>query len=311
MTKEFSKIPERIKAISDNSSYSIKTERILLSILVTFVLPTFVAIWAGVFKDLLSDNIGWWWAVLVAAILCQFLFSIILLSRKNLINDTYYYARQLLDQVDDLESEKDNLLNDVKYYTINLKLQNYWAISTSHLLAENVQEEAIDTTLKRYVDNLFSPVISHLGGNLFGYIHNEKWNYVIYFYDKNGETLNSFWRVKSPNHTSSGDGRSWKIGQGHVGQAFDRREAIITSDATEEKVRNLSEAPKRKQESYDRETYASFVAIPIMKDNHEPIGVLVVTSDVRNRFDKFNSQILQSASTFIYNAWAVLHKRRV
>jgi len=310
VTKKISSLPGKIKDISDQNIYSIQTERISLSILATFVLPTFIAIWAGVFKGLLSDNTGWWWVVLVGAILCQLFLSIILLSRKNLINDTYYYARQLLDQVGDLKRQNDSLSDVLTYYTTTSKLQRYWAILASYLIDQNVEEDSIDKKLREYVGEMFNPVISDLGGNLFGYIHDEKWNYVLYLYEKNNTNLVSFWRAKSPNHPSGEMGRSWKTGEGHVGQAFGKRKAVITSDATEERVRDLSEAPTRKQEGYDKETYVSFAAIPVMKDADEPIGVLVVTSNIKNRFDKFNSQILQNASTFIYNAWAELQKRR-
>lgn len=311
MEKELLSIPEKIRDISNKGSYSVKKERISLSLIVTFVLPTFIALWIGIFKEFLSENSGWWWGILVVLILCQLALSLILLSRKNLLADTYYYSRKLLDQIEELDREKGKKIEELEYYAISSKIQRYWAISESYLFSQDIDESEIDNELKKYFTKIFLPFTTKLGETLFGYTHHEQWNHAIYFYDSEDSKLHPFWREKSLNHPSIGIGRSWAMGQGHVGLAFDKREAIITSNAMEEKIRSLAAAPKRTRKDYDGNAYISFAAIPIMLDDDEPIGVLVATSNIKNRFTKANAQILLSSSSFVFNAWSELHKSRV
>lgn len=115
----------------------------------------------------------------------------------------------------------------------------------------------------------------------------------VYIYSKERDLLIPVWRKRSECHPSSGAGRSWGRGQGHVGKAFVDRKPIVTGDAGHPDVKQLCGAPASLEAEYDQLAYRSFASVPILAATQEsPYGVLVATSDVVDRFDDVSSQLL-------------------
>src|SRR5690606_30597181 len=82
-------------------------------------------------------------------------------------------------------------------------------------------------------------------------------------------------------------------GQGHVGKAFADYKPIITGDASHPDVIQLCGAPVDKERSNDFDVYRSFASIPIgLNGDDLPYGVLVATSNVKDRFDQDSAVLL-------------------
>jgi hypothetical protein len=65
----------------------------------------------------------------------------------------------------------------------------------------------------------------------FGCGGSELWNFAIYLWKDGQKCLVPIWRMKHPKHPSTGFGRKWLDGEGHVGHAYHGRIPIITPDA--------------------------------------------------------------------------------
>jgi hypothetical protein len=128
----------------------------------------------------------------------------------------------------------------------------------------------------------------------------EMWNFAVYVYSKERNSLEPIWRRKHRNHPSSAEGRCWVPGQGHVGKAFVDNELKITGDATHEKVAAMMRPPANNMRSYDHTVYRSFASIPFGDDGDgDPCGVLVATSDHVDRFNDTNAEILRQAAAVL------------
>jgi hypothetical protein len=122
---------------------------------------------------------------------------------------------------------------------------------------------------------------------LFSFAPSEKWSFTV-FRANEAENLMPVERVASASHPRKATlPRSWRAGEGHVGQAFQKRQMIITSDATSQEVAALFRANGSNERPGDDNLYRSYVSAPfgLAADDRKPLGVLVVTSDVPGRFD--------------------------
>jgi hypothetical protein len=122
---------------------------------------------------------------------------------------------------------------------------------------------------------------------LFSFAPSEKWSFTVFRADDVGN-LTPVKRVASASHPRKvSRPRSWRTGEGHVGQAFQKRQMIITVDATAQEVAALFRASGSNERPGDDELYRSYVSAPfgLTADDRKPLGVLVVTSDVPGRFD--------------------------
>jgi GAF domain len=101
---------------------------------------------------------------------------------------------------------------------------------------------------------------------------------------------------------------SGAAGRGHVGFAFANNRPIITEDSRNPDVKNLVSASEDHSRDYDESVYISFASIPIgpVKDQQEPLGVLVATSDRPQRFSSENSRIIAHAALALANALTVM-----
>ena len=155
--------------------------------------------------------------------------------------------------------------------------------------------------LEAAVGSICSPLVNE-GELLFGFGGSEKWNFACYLYSAQDDLLVPIWRERARTHPSTGIGRKWGRGQGHVGKTFVDAQTIITGDALHADVAQLCSAPKELEVEYDNTAYRSFVSVPIgplLATCNRPYGVLVGTSDREKRFDKENSAILEHAASVI------------
>lgn len=145
----------------------------------------------------------------------------------------------------------------------------------------------------------------------FGITEDEMWNFVLY--TKEGTQLIPKVRVLSPSHTSyqkfiDGDnGRQWKSGEGHTGKCYKDGRTILISDYSEQSAQHLVDGvPPNKQCDTDKETYVSFVAVPLkFKEKQKPMGVFVATTNIKNRFTDDNKSIIEGVARALSTVYAL------
>lgn len=81
-----------------------------------------------------------------------------------------------------------------------------------------------------------------------------------------------------------GEHRSWKVGEGHVGKAFELQRELICGDSSAPDIKPWISASPANFDGRDDERYVSLAAVPIGVNADEPVGVLIVTSNVAMRF---------------------------
>jgi hypothetical protein len=155
------------------------------------------------------------------------------------------------------------------------------------------------TELKEAVGIICDEIVENRN-EYFAFGRKELWNFAFYLWDDNQQLLVPIWRNKHPKHPSTTIGRCWRDGQGHVGHAFRRTEALITPDALSNDVRNFILADDNEQMPYDDFAYRSYASQPVKWSSRErPFGVLVATSDRPGRFDQTNALVLLHASAVL------------
>jgi hypothetical protein len=120
---------------------------------------------------------------------------------------------------------------------------------------------------------------------LFG-MGDELWNFSVYLWREDLGLLECVACRRPTRSDEDAPHRSWRPGEGHVGQAFQMKRALICADSTDLNVRGFFDAPEDKRTSYDDAMrYRSLAAIPFaLPGQDEPMGVVVATSDVAERF---------------------------
>jgi hypothetical protein len=81
-----------------------------------------------------------------------------------------------------------------------------------------------------------------------------------------------------------GDHRRWKVGEGHVGKAFELQRELICGNSSAPDIKPWISASPSNFDERDDDRYVSLAAVPIAVNVDEPIGVLIVTSNVPMRF---------------------------
>ncbi len=120
---------------------------------------------------------------------------------------------------------------------------------------------------------------------LFG-MGDELWNFSVYLWREERRQLECVACRRPTRSDEDAPHRNWKPGEGHIGQAFQMKRALICADSTDLNVRGFFDAPEDKRTSYDDTLrYRSLAAIPFaLPGQEEPMGVVVATSDVAGRF---------------------------
>lgn len=280
---------KEIKRNARREIKGLKRIKVGINLITYFLIPFLIAVTVGYKIELEEASVSLYNTLLFTEILVQILFGILLLFLdNNLAVEAYFYSNDLKKENKYLRTENQDLRKRIEYLVLlENTIQAFREIELQHLHKN-------DDDLVSFIKIAFSLIIN-ISDRLFEFKPNELWNFAVYIYKHETQTLQSVWREKHRNHPSKGEPRTWKPGQGHVGKAFSDGTAKITGDALDPNVANLMSPPNSLMRNYDSKAYRSFASIPIVLENDQELvyGVLVATSDEVNRFNKFNCLILQ------------------
>jgi len=141
-----------------------------------------------------------------------------------------------------------------------------------------IQVLAGTTTLDQALHVLLELVTNHRG-RLLGYGDRDHHNFVLYL--REGDALKQRARLCHP--AIPRHGRSWQVGQGHVGLAVERKMLMTGGD-----IRHTSAWVPSRERPTDRTYYVSAVSVPFSfrTSVEDPEAVLIATS---SRLDHFRS----------------------
>lgn len=113
----------------------------------------------------------------------------------------------------------------------------------------------------------------------------ERWTFAVYSWDGAANVLKCRATRRWSRESEEQPHREWPSGVGHVGIAFQNQEELVCEDAQDPNVAGFLKAPPHLYREYDPDLYRSLASLPIMiGDRKGPLGVLVATSDVVERF---------------------------
>lgn len=164
-----------------------------------------------------------------------------------------------------------------------------WASACSTLIERKCRNETLDEAALIESIREFLAATDPNADALFGFDRRERWGLTVYRHDSASNKLRHVARIASSNHPRRNhEGRSWNVGDGHVGRAWVGREPLLASDATNPDVKSAYPVPADIAKPDDDELYRSYVSAPIggEKNGPPPFGVLVATSDRIGRFDR-------------------------
>ncbi|MEO0995306.1 MAG: GAF domain-containing protein [Pseudomonadota bacterium] len=162
---------------------------------------------------------------------------------------------------------------------LRVEMQKFVVEAVEDAVSRGTDDHA--TQVRRF-DSILNQ-LSFFSHGLFA-MKDERWNFAIYVYDHAEGLLKCQSCRRFNREDEDRDHRSWAPGEGHVGQAFQRRQELICKDTTDPNYIQHFEAPPDKSGPYDPDLYKSIVSIPIRLYGGDPLGILVATSDKAGRF---------------------------
>lgn len=179
--------------------------------------------------------------------------------------------------------ELENLVNDLRFENKALVAWNTLTKINFGLLNQALTKSKMDPASRSRMFNAAVEFIAEQKYRLFG-IEDDYLNISVYEYSNTDKELYCIACYRSRPSDAEGQHRSWKIGEGHVGKTFEKKQELICADARDSNVANWIAAPPEKRNSDDEKKYISLIAVPIAIDANNPLGVLIVTSDQPQRF---------------------------
>lgn len=136
----------------------------------------------------------------------------------------------------------------------------------------------------------FSAVVEILADYKFSLfrIADEYCNISIYEHSADTDCLECIACYRSRPSDARGEHRTWKVGEGHVGKAFELKRELVCGDSSAPDIKPWISASPTNFDERDDERYVSVAAVPIAVNADEPVGVLVVTSSEPMRFANAN-----------------------
>lgn len=159
--------------------------------------------------------------------------------------------------------------------------------SVTKLLAELLDQALTASDLSASKKKVFyTAVVEILADYKFSLfrIADEYCNISIYEHSPGTGCLECIACYRSRPSDALGDHRTWKVGEGHVGKAFELQRELICGDSSAPDIKPWISASPTNFDLRDDERYVSLAAVPIGVNTEEPIGVLIVTSNVPMRF---------------------------
>lgn len=154
----------------------------------------------------------------------------------------------------------------------------------SALLATRPIRAGLEQTAKHLLETM-----ADQRSPLFGIREEEQWNFAIYL--RIGDQLNCLCHRRSFGQPTD-VARSWPIGAGHVGLAYQRDGELVNDDVAADEV---FQGKGEQNRDYDKTRYrgTASICIPDINDDRPPIGVLVATSSKVGRYTQANVQPLR------------------
>ena len=180
-------------------------------------------------------------------------------------------------------NELRGVVDDLHFENKALIAWNTLTRLNSGLLGQALANPTMDPASRSSVFEVAVEFIADRKQRLFG-IEDDYLNISVYEYSDTDKELHCIACYRSRPSDMKKPHRSWKIGEGHVGNTFKKKRELICADATDPNVADWIEAPSEKWESGDEKKYISLIAVPIAVDVDHPLGVIIVTSDRPQRF---------------------------
>lgn len=159
--------------------------------------------------------------------------------------------------------------------------------SVTKLLAELLDQALTTPDLSLEKKKVFfTAVVEILADYKFSLfrISDEYCNISIYEHSAEKNYLECIACYRSRPSDALGDHRTWKVGEGHVGKAFELQRELICGNSSAPDIKPWISASPNNFDARDDERYVSLAAVPIGVNAEEPVGVLIVTSNVSMRF---------------------------
>lgn len=182
-----------------------------------------------------------------------------------------------------LQAELDALADDHRTAMAWLTLSKLMTEMVDQVIAA----ESIDAETSKRMYNTVVEFIADYKTRLFG-IGDDYLNISIYEFDATTQELQCVACYRSRPSDAEGPHRTWKIGEGHVGKAFELQSELICADARAPDVAAWVAAPPGKYRPEDSEKFVSLAAIPVAINTEDPLGVVIMTSSEPYRFINFN-----------------------
>lgn len=174
----------------------------------------------------------------------------------------------------------------IKEYRLESEALTAWNTLTrfnSELLDQALLNPEMNRNSRSRVFEAAVEFIADYKQRLFG-IEDDYLNISVYERSDADDELHCIACYRSRSSDAEGPHRSWKIGEGHVGKAFELKRGLVCADARKPDVAGWVAAPTGKLKDDDEKKYISLIAVPIAVDSDKPLGVIVVTSDRPRRF---------------------------
>ena len=190
---------------------------------------------------------------------------------------------QSLHEEEKRNNELELILDDYEYETEALIAWN----TLSRLLSELLDQALTNPVFDEHTRNrMFQAAVEFIADRklrLFG-VEDDYLNVSIYEHREADGELHCVACFRSRPSDAEGPHRTWGVGEGHVGKAFELQRELVCADARASDVAAWIAAPPDKHRDDDTERYISLIATPIAVEADKPLGVVIVTSDQPKRF---------------------------
>lgn len=188
------------------------------------------------------------------------------------------------------ESKNKDLLAELNALHDNHRAAVAWLTLDkliSELVDQAIEADHVDQEAAKRLYAAAVEFIAEYKNRLFG-MEDDYINISIYEFNSETAELECVACFRSRPSDADGPHRTWKIGEGHVGKAFEVQNELVCGDATAPDVAAWIAAPPGKLRDDDIEKYVSLAAIPIAISTSHPLGVIIMTSSEPYRFVNFD-----------------------
>jgi len=219
---------------------------------------------------------------LLLAVVCGIVVLITDKSALSVLAD----ARKALDELEEKKEENSDLEATIEdlgaYIEWNDKLG---MITDAMRVAVDLAIQDKNPNVHHHIEEMLDLLVSNKE-SLFS-MRDEQWNFSVYGFDEESGVLKCIACRRPARNDEERDHRTWRPGEGHIGQSFLMKRPLVVADSKDPNVRGFFDAPPDKVlASYDdSDRYRSLAAIPFgLAGDPNPIGVVVATSDIVGRF---------------------------